>query len=259
MSRSLRSSFGPSTPTGGAVDVNPLVYEYALVGCDVEVAAFEAREARHDRLAVIALKRPHQGILVVLRVRISESYRGSERRGRSDRGKDEARQRHERPSLWDAHSLRYRVPKSSRLAGLFQAEAGAAARPSDCANAAMQNRTSQQRRRRERSLARGGSSYVRQGMGAGALVTRIRSSDGGEDVVKVPGEMAFEAADGFAFGLAFGLFAGEVGLGESAGSTATILELAPMGVHWHDAGARQLPMGWPYGTLRSMPLVAQWR
>jgi hypothetical protein len=31
-------------------------------------------------------------------------------------------------------------------------------------------------------------------------------------VVKVPGEVAFEAADGFAFGLAFGLFAGEVGL-----------------------------------------------
>lgn len=49
---------------------------------------------------------------------------------------------------------------------------------------------------------------------------------------------------------------------ESAGSTATMLELAPIGVHWHDAGARQLPMcvrGSLYGTLRSMPLVAQWR
>jgi hypothetical protein len=45
-------------------------------------------------------------------------------------------------------------------------------------------------------------------------------------------------------------------------ATATMLELAPTWVHWHDAGARQLPMGVrgsPYGTLRSLPLVAQWR
>jgi len=45
-------------------------------------------------------------------------------------------------------------------------------------------------------------------------------------------------------------------------ATATMLELAPIWVHWHDAGARQLPMcvrGSPYGTLRSMPLVADWR
>jgi hypothetical protein len=45
-------------------------------------------------------------------------------------------------------------------------------------------------------------------------------------------------------------------------ATATMLELAPIWVHWHDAGARHLPMcvrGSPYGTLRSMPLVAKWR
>jgi hypothetical protein len=43
-------------------------------------------------------------------------------------------------------------------------------------------------------------------------------------------------------------------------ATATILELAPIWVHWHDVGVRQLPMcvrGSPYGTLRSMPLVAK--
>ena len=45
-------------------------------------------------------------------------------------------------------------------------------------------------------------------------------------------------------------------------TVARMLELAPTWVHWHDAGARQLPMcvrGSPYGTLRSMPLVAEWR
>ncbi len=36
---------------------------------------------------------------------------------------------------------------------------------------------------------------------------------GGEDVVEAASEVAFEAADRFAFAFAFGLFAGEVGLG----------------------------------------------
>jgi hypothetical protein len=44
-------------------------------------------------------------------------------------------------------------------------------------------------------------------------VVWLRRGRGGEDVVEAPGEVAFEAADGFAFGLAFGLFAGEVSLG----------------------------------------------
>ena len=45
-------------------------------------------------------------------------------------------------------------------------------------------------------------------------------------------------------------------------TVARMLELAPTWVHWHDAGARQLPMcvrGSPYGTLRSRPPVAEWR
>jgi hypothetical protein len=45
-------------------------------------------------------------------------------------------------------------------------------------------------------------------------------------------------------------------------ATATVLEFALIWVHWRDAGACQLPMcvrGSPYGTLRSMPLVAEWR
>jgi hypothetical protein len=47
-----------------------------------------------------------------------------------------------------------------------------------------------------------------------------------------------------------------------AHATATMVELASTWVHWHDAGARLLPMcvrGSPYGTLGSMPLVAEWR